>query len=296
MVVTIGVFDGVHIGHQKILEALKDVASFKRLPGLIFTISHPPEYFSPNFPGLLISTEERVRILSQYSKTVVLDFLQIKDLSPEHFVEKYLPGVSTVVVGKDFKFGKNAEGDASFLKKKGIEVHEVEDVVVGGKRVSSSLIRSLVQEGNVEEIPLYLGRFYEISGIVYKDRQFGKKLGFPTANIDRGREKLVDLRRGIYLVRVHLPSREKKFGVMNVGLRPTVGDSSHIKYEVYILDFEGELYNEYLKVEVIKFLRPEKKFASVKELKNAIEKDVFLARKLVSDIINSNSSKGGGTT
>lgn len=293
MVVSIGVFDGVHIGHRRVLEKLREVASSKKMPALVFTISHPPEYLSPDFPGLLLSVEERVAILSRFSEVVVLDFFQIKDLSPKEFVEKYLPGVFGVVVGRDFRFGKNAEGDTSFLRKNGLEVYEVPDTIVNGKKVSSSLIRKLVQEGRVEEIPPYLGRYYEISGIVYRDRQFGRKLGFPTANIDRGREKLVNLKNGVYLVKVNLPNQEEKFGVMNVGFRPTVGDSTHVKYEVYILDFEGDLYGAHLKVEVLKFIRPEKKFNSIEELKNTITQDVETAKRLMDDIINSKLSRRG---
>lgn len=287
MIVSIGVFDGVHVGHRRVLEKLREVAFSKKMPTLVFTISHPPECFSPDFPGLLLPIEERVRILSLYSRVVVLDFFQIKDLSPKQFLEKYMSGVFGVVVGKDFRFGKGAEGDASLLKKSGLEVYEVADTIVNGRKVSSSLIRKLVQEGRVEEVPLYLGRYYEITGIVYRDRQFGRKLGFPTANIDRGKEKLVDLRNGVYLVRAHLPNREEKFGVMNVGFRPTVGDSKRVKYEVYILDFEKDLYGAHLKVEVLRFIRPEKRFDSIEELKTTIAQDVEIAKRLMDDIINS---------
>jgi len=293
MVVSIGVFDGVHIGHQKVLRTMKEIAFFRKDDSLIYTISYPPEYFSPDFPGLLMTVESRVEMLSRYARTVVLDFFRIKDLTPEGFVERYLSGVSAVVVGRDFRFGKNASGDTSFLRKKGVEVYEIEDVVVQGKRVSSSLIRNLVQEGRVEEILAYLGRYFEIEGIVHKDREFGRKLGFPTANIDRGNEKLVDLKRGVYLVRVHLPDGKKKFGVMNVGFRPTVGDARNVKYEVYILDFEGDLYGKKLKLEVLKFMREEKKFDSIEELKAAIDQDVKNARNIIDDIINSKFEKEG---
>lgn len=159
--------------------------------------------------------------------------------------------------------------------------------------MSSSLIRDLVQKGRAEEIPVYLGRYFEIEGIVHRDREFGRKLGFPTANIDRGNEKLVDLKRGVYLVRVHFPDGKKKFGVMNVGFRPTVGDARNVKYEVYILDFEGDLYGKKLKLEVLKFMREEKKFDSIEELKAAIDQDVKNARNIIDDIINSKFEKEG---
>jgi riboflavin kinase/FMN adenylyltransferase len=272
---------------------MKEISFFKKDDSLIYTISYPPEYFSPNFPGLLMTVESRVEMLSRYARTVVLDFFRIKDLTPEKFVERYLSGVSAVVVGRDFRFGKNASGDTSFLRKKGVEVYEIEDIVVQGIRVSSSLIRDLVQKGRAEEIPVYLGRYFEIEGIVHRDREFGRKLGFPTANIDRGNEKLVDLKRGVYLVRVHFPDGKKKFGVMNVGFRPTVGDARNVKYEVYILDFEGDLYGKKLKLEVLKFMREEKKFDSIEELKAAIDQDVKNARNIIDDIINSKFEKEG---
>lgn len=285
MIASLGVFDGVHIGHQRILSTLKDLSEKLGLPSVVFVISHPPEYSSPDFPGLLMPLEKRKEMISSFAHPVVLDFSSIRDLSAEDFVERFLKDVKIVVVGRDFKFGRGGRGDVRLLEAKEKYVVLVDDVVVDGMRVSSSLVRRLVQTGRVEEARRYLGRPFELFGKVYRDRQYGRVLGFPTANLDRGNEKLVNLKSGVYFVRVTLPNGEGKFGVMNVGYRPTVLETRDVKYEVHVLEFEGDLYGKELKVEVLRYLREERKFGSVEELKEAISRDVETAKEISKDFL-----------
>ncbi len=273
---------------MQIIEELKRAAKRHSVPSVVFAVLYPMEYYRMDFPGLLITPTERARILQELVDEVYfLDLSEISDLSPEefvHFLKSF--GVVELVVGDDFRFGKGGSGDVETLRvisaELGMNISVVEEVRCKGERVSSSRIRKLVMEGKMEEARELLGRPYTISGKVYRDRGLGRKLGFPTANLDRGFERLVVPRSGVYFSRVKVHG-DVYFGVTNIGIRPTIGGEDVIKYETHVLDFDEDIYGFYMEVELLKYMREEKKFSSMEELKEAIAEDVEMAKGMVKE-------------
>ena len=289
IVASVGVFDGVHTAHKQILEELKLMASRRSLPSVVFTMVYPMEYYRGNFPGLLISPTERAQILQELVDEVYfLDLAEISDMSPEDFV-RFLKnfGVIGLVVGDDFRFGKGGAGDVELLRELGaeldIDVQVVRELRCDGERVSSSRIRKLVMEGKMREAERLLGRPFSISGKIYRDMGLGRKIGFPTANLDRGSEILVIPKSGVYFSRVSFLGRVM-YGVTNIGTRPTIGGEDIIKYETHILDFDGDIYGVFMRVELLEYMRNEEKFSSLEELKIAISDDVKRAREMINRV------------
>ncbi|MBO8160730.1 MAG: bifunctional riboflavin kinase/FAD synthetase [Thermosipho sp. (in: Bacteria)] len=283
-IVTIGVFDGVHKGHVKILEELKKEAEKLNADPEIFTIIFPMEYYKGKFDGLLITLEERINLLEMYGTVYTLDLLKIKNITAEDFFHFIQKNTKAIIVGDDFRFGKNAKGDVKYLEKlckeNNIKLKVIKDIMANGERISSSLIRKLLKEGNIEKANYLLGRPYSIHGKVYKDKQIGKKLGFPTANIKRDKN-LIHPKNGVYLCRVYTP--ELHYGLMNIGIRPTIEKTKVIKYEVYIFDFDENLYNKNIYVELLEYLREEIEFENIQMLINQMKKDVKIAKKLLEE-------------
>ncbi len=285
--ITIGIYDGIHVGHRSILEQLQKLAKKHSVPSKVFSILYPMEYYKPGFPGLLMTPQERAMILQEFVDEVeFLDLVEISHLSPEDFFDVLLDsGMVALAVGDDFHFGKGGSGDVELLRQLCSEAG-VDFVVVSeirckdGRRISSSRIRSSIMQGEVRFASQLLGRPYRISGKVYRDLGLGRKLGFPTANIDRGFERLVVPKLGVYFSKVFF-NDTVKFGVTNIGIRPTIGGEDIVKYETHILDFDGDLYGKRITVELLVYMREEAKFASLEELKVAIEKDVEKARELM---------------
>ncbi len=283
-VTCIGNFDGVHIGHRKIMDETVKLAGKSRFPSRALTINYPWGYFFENFPGLIYPISERIELIKStgIKEVQILNLKEIKDLSPDDFFVLLLEnGVKGIVVGDDFTFGRKAAGDINTLeglsKKHSVELKIIEGVKYREKRVSSSWIRETISRGEIELSNKLLGENYKIHGKVYKDEKLGNILGFPTANIERGEANLVHPKPGVYVVSSYI-DKVQYFGLMNAGFRPTINYSERMKYEVYFLDFSGSLYDKDLSIKFHKFLRPELKFDSLDNLVKEIQRDEKIAR------------------
>jgi riboflavin kinase/FMN adenylyltransferase len=251
---------------------------------------HPREFFSGKTWNLLTPRAEKVQQLSLLGvkQLVLLPFdRELASLSPQEFVEKILVQqlqATQVSVGEDFHFGYQRSGTSSNLQaiaaSYGIDVTIVSLQKSQGERISSSLIRQSLQEGNIIRANQLLGRPYSLTGVVVKGQQLGRTIGFPTANLQLPPEKLLP-RQGVYCVRVcdsSLTSSATSLpGVMNIGQRPTV-DGTSLTVEVHLLDWSGDLYGQTLTVSLEQFLRPEQKFASLDALKTQIQADCAAGR------------------
>ena len=291
-VVTSGTFDGVHLGHQKILNRLNEVASETKGESVVITFyPHPRSVISPDNKtiNLLSTLDEKIELLekSGVNHLVIIPFTrEFSELSSEEFIQKILIdtiGTKTLVIGFDHRFGKNREGGFDYLKENkaryGFEIEEIPRHDLENVGISSSKIRKALLEGEVPTAHHFLGRNYSVSGVIVKGKQLGRTIGFPTANIQvREIAKLIPA-DGVYVVKVYY--REEAFGgMLNIGNRPTV-DGTYKTIEVNIFDFDQEIYGESLKVEFIKKIRNEQKFNGLEELKSQIAKDKETCRALL---------------
>jgi riboflavin kinase / FMN adenylyltransferase len=283
-VVTSGTFDGVHLGHQKILNRLNEVAKINTGQSVVITFyPHPRSVISPDnqIVKLLSTLEEKIGLLekSGVNHLLIIPFTrEFSELSSEEFIQKILIetiGTKTLVIGYDHRFGKNREGGFDYLKlnkeKYGFEIEEISRQDIENVVVSSSKIRKALQEGDVPSADHFLGRNYALSGVVVKGKQLGRTIGFPTANIQvREIAKLIPS-DGVYAVKVYY--KDEAFGgMLNIGNRPTV-DGTYQTVEVNIFDFDQEIYGENLTVEFLQKIRNEQKFNGLDELKAQISKD-----------------------
>jgi len=285
----IGNFDGVHIGHRKIMSETIKLANKSGFTSRAITINYPWCYFFKNFPGLIYPVSQRIKLIQSMgiSDVQILDLNEIKDLSPEEFFKLLLESeVKGIVVGDDFTFGRKAAGDINTLielsKNHSVELKVIEGVKFNEKRVSSSWIRETISRGDIEISNTLLGENFAIGGRVYRDKKLGNILGFPTANIKRGSGDLVQPKPGVYIVSSCIDDMEY-FGLMNAGFRPTVNYSERMKFEVYFLDFSGSLYDRDLSIKFHRFLRPELKFDSIEKLVKEIQRDEKIARRWIKD-------------
>lgn len=288
--VAIGNFDGVHLGHQALIESMLEQARLKKLcPTVLTFYPHPVELLKPHKKlERLTTTSEKLFLLEKLGVEQVLVARfneELSKLSPEKFFSTYLKNglrAETLHVGFNFCFGKDKSGNtetlATLSKEHGIFLKVEEQVDASGERVSSSSIRRYLAEGQVAHAGRLLGRPYSITGQVVKGDQRGRKLGFPTANLRCPLDKIVPL-NGVYLTRVNW-QKEELNAVTNVGIRPTFTSQDTLPIiEVHLLDFDSQIYDEFLTVDFVDRIRPEKKFSTVEELKDQIQKDVEMARK-----------------
>lgn len=291
-VVTIGNFDGVHKGHQALLRILRDKAGQAGGTSVVITFEpHPAKIIGGRRRLPLITLyEQKIELIAAAGVDVCLCIpftKEFAEMSAHDFVKDILVarlGMTAIVVGKDYAFGKNREGDVAFLQKYaetcGFEVICLKEVssVNGLARISSTIIRETVGRGDMEAACQLLGRYYQIMGRVVSGRgRGGRTLGFPTANLE-----LVDElcpTAGVYAVYVQYQS-ERFAGVANIGYSPTFED--HLfTVEVHILDFNRRINGRNIRVDFVKRLRAEKKFSGIEELKSQIQKDIDLARSLL---------------
>ena len=290
-VVTIGTFDGVHLGHQKIIEQLNLEAEKIGGESVLLTFDPHPRIvlFPENHNVKLIQTlGEKFQVLEKFDlkNAVLVPFTkEFSELSAIDFVEQILVGnlkAKKVVIGYDHQFGRNREGNIEFLKsvseKYGFEVIEISAKSIDEINISSTKIRDSLLRGDVETAKLFLSRPYEISGTVIKGNQLGRTLGFPTANVNVDSELKLIPANGVYAVRVKI-AEKMHFGVMNIGTKPTVNRSEEKSLEVFIFDFNSEIYGNLITLFFDKHIRNEHKFANLEELKKAISNDEITCRR-----------------
>ncbi|MBD1399394.1 bifunctional riboflavin kinase/FAD synthetase [Pelovirga terrestris] len=288
-VVTLGNFDGVHLGHRALFRRLTSIARTEQLQSVVCTFyPHPLKVLAPdNAPLLLNTREERRRLIaaSHVDWLIEIPFdRSFAQQSPAEFVDKVLLNrlaAQKLVVGYDYAFGQGRSGTPAFLRDfcagKGVAVDIVEPVSAAGTPYSSTRIRQLISAGRVADVLPLLGRHYNLYGEVVSGFQRGRELGFPTANISTEKELIPA--PGVYVVKVRHGDLEYG-GVVNVGYCPTFG-CHDLSIEVHLLDYSGEIYGEKLRVYFIERLRDETAFANVNELTVAIAEDVLKARQIL---------------
>lgn len=284
-VVTVGTFDGVHRGHQAVLQFLiRRARAYKGISTVLSFDPHPREVLRGELVPLLTTVEERAAFLAELGieRFIVLPFTPaLASLPAQQFVEEILVhriGLQAICVGYDHTFGRNREGNVTLLQHLGPQYGFAVDVIppqiVGDRTVSSTLIRTLlIREGAVRQVAALLGRPYMLQATVVRGEGRGRVLGFPTANLHPTHPRKLVPRNGVYAVRVWLPGAvAPQGGMMNIGMRPTFfGDRRTL--EVHVLDFEGCLYGQLIRVDFIERLRNERRFPSVEALREQLFRD-----------------------
>lgn len=283
----LGFFDGVHLGHQALLNACRELAGQENCQAGVITFSaHPETLVCGQAPALINTEKDREKLLLAYGMDKVISLPFDKALMNTHWsdflgqlVEADAAGF---VCGSDFRFGAGGSGTAKklegFCKSREIPCCVVPQQLLDGIRVSSTHIRTLLEEGKIEEANRFLGHSYILSGAVVSGRGLGKTWGIPTANLSLP-EELVKPKLGVYAGKVGVEDKSYK-AVINIGNRPTVG-GHHVTVEAWLLDFQGDLYGKDVAVSLLNFIRPEKKFPNVEDLQKEIQKNAIQARKML---------------
>ena len=296
-VATIGKFDGVHLGHQLILDQLKQRAEQLKLPSVVILMEpHPEEFFAgvgASCPARLTILQEKLELLESFGIDYVLQLTfdkALSELSAEDYIKDMLVdglGIASFIVGSDFRFGYKRQGNYKLLQAKGQELgFEVIETAVyerNGQRISSTFIREQLAQGDFALVEQLLGRPYSITGVVVKGRQLGADLGFPTCNINPQRQKIP--LHGVYACEVRLNDCFKQAAV-NIVYRPTISADGDALLEAHILDFDKDLYGKSIEIIFRHKIREEIKFDSLDALKQQIESDVKQVRELFSGTAN----------
>lgn len=281
-IATIGFFDGVHRGHRFLFAQLKELAHEHDLEPLILTFNrHPRELLTGVSPSMLTTSMERQQLLTLHAEVRFLDFSDVQGLTAEQFM-LYLQekeNVEVLLMGYDHRFGSDQlKGFSEYEKvarKVGLRVERAHECLVDGIPVSSTRIRKLLHEGQMKEVNRLLGYKYSLSGVVEHGNGIGKQIGFPTANIRIQSDKLLPM-SGVYSAQTIVDNKSIT-AIVNIGNNPTVGNEK-VSVESHLIDYQGDLYRKELVVEFDTFIRSEKKFASLEELKEQIAKDVMHLR------------------
>lgn len=294
-ILTLGNFDGIHLGHITLLEKLKKAKEEKKIPSLILTYYPNPSVVLGKNKNLkpIYDEKSKKEILSHYKPDYILTIPFTEEFSKNSasfFLEEILIkklNAKHIIIGFNHFFGKNREGNFEFLNSRAdelnLKVEKIESIFFEGEQVSSSFIRNLISEGNISKANSFLSREFHLNGKVVKGFQRGRQIGFPTANLEID-ENLLFPKKGVYAVNV-IYDGIKFSGMLNIGYNPTFG-LERLNFEVNLFDFEKEIYGEYLKIEFIKFIRDEKKFNSIEELKNQLEIDKLESKKILSNSKN----------
>lgn len=282
--VAIGTFDGVHLGHQKLLAKIREASYGKGLVPIAYTFSTHP--IKENQRRFITTLEERLYLLEKfgmkYAYLANLDesFMQ---LSPEEFIERELVNklnVKFIAVGKNFRFGYQKKGDCNTLlnlsKKFSYEVNVIEPVSIDGKLISSSLIHNLIKEGLIEEAIIFLGHTYFLQGTVNKGKGLGRKLGFPTVNVDYQNNNKLLPKIGVYITASEVAGHLYE-SITDVGFNPTFENDKKIHIESHFMGIDGDFYGEFVRIHFLKRIRDEVKFNSAEALINQLINDVETA-------------------
>ncbi|WP_411827951.1 bifunctional riboflavin kinase/FAD synthetase [Luteolibacter sp. AS25] len=278
----LGVFDGIHVGHQVVID--RAVSAAREQGGRAFVVTFSPHPIRVIAPGkapksLLATLDEKaevVKALGVDGLLVICFDAEFAKMTAEAFVSKLTAGnIATVSVGEDWRFGSKRLGDVEMLRQAGkvhgFNLEAVPPVMWDGERISSTRIRQAIRDGNFSAAESMLGRPYEVTGKVIEGRRLGRQIGFPTANLSLGDLQIPQ--DGVWAVTVD----GKMKGIANLGMRPTVGGSEKL-LEVHLFDFSGDLYGKTIRVRFDRYIRAEQKFASVDDLKQQIGRDVISAR------------------
>lgn len=297
-VVTIGMFDGVHVGHRTILQKLEQEKNRIDGESVLLTFWPHPQVFFHRTEGfkMLNTLEEKLEVLSQtgLDHCIILPFTkEFSELNPEEYITEILHigiGAKKVIIGYDHRYGKRGAGDFHLLSSMsitlGFEVEEIPAFDIEHVNISSTKVRNALLEGNVSKAISYLSYPYFISGIVAKGKQIGRTIGFPTANVVPDSEYKLIPALGVYVAEVEHNNNLYK-AVVSIGLNPTISpENSNPTIEAYVLDFSGDLYKEKLKIFFLERIRSEKKFANLQELKDAISQDIQYSRIFFENRIN----------
>lgn len=290
--VTIGTFDGVHVGHRKIISRLVNVAKKEGISSTILTFfPHPRMVLQKDMGVRLINTiQERKDILEKtgIDHLVVHPFTKaFSRLTARDYVESILVNqlhAKKIIIGYDHRFGRNRTADIETLRDFGrefdFEVEEISQQDIDDVAVSSTKIRKALSEGDLDKANTYLGRPFILSGKVIRGKQIGKKLSFPTANLYIEENYKLIPKNGVYVVRSKIDGQQV-YGMMNIGTNPTVAESDMQNIETHFFDFEKDIYNQDLRIEVLTRIRDERKFDSLEELQDAMRKDQQFSQRFI---------------
>jgi len=286
--ITLGTFDGLHIGHVKIIKQLVEDANERNLKSVVYTFKNHPLSLnhSVETPSTIFKLDYKKEILEKLGVDILI-FLTFddsqKNIEPNYFIEEILVKklrMKHLVVGYDYHFGKKAKGNTELLIKSSRKYHYSYDIVDPIKkdyvRVSSTLIRKLLANGKIKDANYYLGRPYSLEGKVIDGEKIGRKIGYPTANLELDNNFAI-LKPGVYITKTLLDG-EFYYSVTNVGFNPTL-KQSEFSVETYILDFDQSIYGKHIRVDFYKKIRDELKFKDVEELKEYIRWDVYNTKK-----------------
>lgn len=282
----LGFFDGVHLGHQALLDACRALADATgALAGVVTFTAHPEALVSGAAPALINTPADRKMLLQHHmDKVLELPFDRAMMTMPwQDFFRKLLQEhqAAGLVCGEDFRFGSRGEGNSEKLRRAcaeaGIPCEVVPQKRLDGVVISSTHIRRLLTEGSMAEAVRFLGHPHVLTGQIVQGRQLGRTIGIPTANMALP-EGVAELRHGVYACKVCIDGTDY-MAVTNVGTRPTV-EGHHVTVEPWILDFDGDLYGRVLTLRFYEFLRPEQKFASLNQLREEIRKNAVQTRKI----------------
>lgn len=293
-VVTIGVFDGVHRGHQSILSLLIERSFTLGLPGVVVTFDpHPLEIIKREKVELLLDLNDRLSLINQFPHTynVLINFNdRFAEKTAEDFVKELKDrfNMREIVIGYNFQFGKGRKGNIKFLQevsdKYGFKVSIVPPVLYEGSPISSSRIRTALKKGNINSANEMLGRYFYLKGRVIRGKGLGKEIGFPTANIAIP-NRIITPKLGVYAT-IGTIDDERFIGVTNIGFAPSIKGEKDVTVETHLLDFNRDIYDKLIKIELVAYIRQEIKFSSLEQLVNQINIDIESARSIIKNILS----------